>query len=70
MQSHEHRNDCYHARRIIRAKPGGSTHKRLWRTATPRIARLVDILPDLYKLHCIAEAERVAGDILGDVIDP
>lgn len=54
------RDAIYLARRIVRAAPGGATHKRLLRDATPRVLRLVDVLPDLLAAHCIAEAERLA----------
>ena len=56
----QERDEAYHARRILRAQPGGATHRRLIKTATPRVMRLVELLPPLLATECIAEAERKA----------
>jgi hypothetical protein len=56
----QERADVWHAYRIIRAKPGGATHKRLIKTATPRVMTLVTLLPRHLATECHAEAERRA----------
>jgi hypothetical protein len=56
----QERNEAWHAYRIIRAKPGGATHKRLLKTATPRIMALVTLLPPYLATECHAAAERLA----------
>jgi hypothetical protein len=53
-------DDVYTARRILRAKPGGATHKRLLHEATPRVLAMVEALPPLLDRFCIAFAERRA----------
>jgi hypothetical protein len=56
----EDRNDAYLARRILRAQPGGRTHRKLLAHASPRVLRMVDVLPPLLAVHCIARAEELA----------
>jgi hypothetical protein len=60
------RDEAYHARKIIRANRTGATYKRLMRTATSRVLRLVEILPPLLSLHCIAQAETLAIETLNN----
>lgn len=53
-------DDTYTARRILRAAPGGRTHRRLIAEASPRVLRLVEVLPPLLEQYCIARAEEMA----------
>ena len=62
----QERDEAYHAQRIIRAKPGGATHKKLLNSATPRILRLVEIMPAFVAVECIAVAEQRALDQLNE----
>jgi len=60
----EERNDAYTARRILRAKPGGRTHRKLLAGASYRVLRMVDIMPPLLASECIAAAEEKAAKVV------